>query len=96
MQLLWYRGGNPLPIVSIIQDIHAGPRYVVIRRSADNLGVWVEADGRVLASLDLVTSQFLGEFERPESPSWVALGGGEMVAEGQISFLWQPFSSRSD
>ncbi len=72
-----------------------GQCHVTIRHKDHGNLAWVEAspkpwdraDSKVVASIDLMTSDFRAEFE--EKPAWAALGTGEVLGAGQTwKILW--------
>ena len=71
----------------MVDRTHAGFGRVVLKLRNDGKGVWVEADGKVGASLDLETGEF-----RPEYASqfdWAAYGAGRIIGAGRTSsILW--------
>lgn len=70
-----------------VDQIHAGFGYVVLKLSEDGTGVWVEADGKVSASLNLNTGDF-----RPEQSvqlPFATYGKGQKIGEGRTWSILQ-------
>jgi hypothetical protein len=69
-----------------VDQIHAGFSYVVIKSKDDENGVWIESDGKVGASLDLLTNDF--REEQSKQLEWARYGEGNKIAEGRTwSFI---------
>jgi hypothetical protein len=64
-----------------VDRIHAGFEYVTIRLRDNGKGVWVEAYGKVGASLDLTTGEFRAEHD-PQF-EWAVFGKGEVIGAGR-------------
>jgi len=64
-----------------VNQIHAGPSYVAVKHTEDGLGVWVEHKDAVIASLDLRTGRFRGEFV--EQLPFAKAGRGHTLASGR-------------
>jgi hypothetical protein len=66
---------------------HAGFHHVVLKQTDDGMGVWVESDGKVGASLRLDNGDFRGEFF--EQFPWAVYGQGITVGQGTTgSVVW--------
>jgi len=72
-----------------VDRIHAGFDYVVIKLNDNGSGIWIESDGKVAASLDLIT----GEFRCEQEPqfSWAKFSTGKTIAEGQTTTVLNLF-----
>ena len=69
-----------------VDQIHAGFSYVTIKLSDDGTGIWIESDGKVGASLNLLTGDFRDEHS--SQFEWAHYGHGNKIAEGRTwSFL---------
>jgi hypothetical protein len=65
----------------MVDQIHAGFGYVVLKVNDGETQLWVEADGKVGASLDLSTGEFWPEGQN-QAP-WARYGTGRVLAEGR-------------
>ena len=70
-----------------VDQIHAGFAHVVLKIKDDGNGVWVEADGKVGASLDLNTGMFRAE--QDSQFEWAQYGQGRKIGEGRTWSLLQ-------
>lgn len=70
-----------------VDQTHAGFDHVTIKYTNDGDRVWVESDGKVGASIDLLASDFRAE--QDSQHSWAILGGGTLLDAGSTgSILW--------
>ena len=68
-----------------VDQTHAGYNSVVLKVKEDGMGVWVESDGKVGASLDLSAGVFRSEHEKQFS--WAVYGKGAKIAEGSTGTI---------
>ncbi|HEY2413900.1 MAG TPA: hypothetical protein VGI40_16735 [Pirellulaceae bacterium] len=70
-----------------VDQTHAGFGHVTIKYTNNGDRVWVEADGKVGASIDLVTSDFRDEHDQQHP--WAIMGGGTSLDSGSTgSIIW--------
>lgn len=70
-----------------VDQIHAGFSYVTLKYTDNGNRVWVVSDGRVGASLDLVTADFRDESQHQHT--WAVMNDGTTLAAGFTgSILW--------
>ena len=69
-----------------VDQCHCGFSYVTIKLREDSKGVWVESDGKVGSSLDLITGEF--RFEHAVQFEWAQYGEGKVIAEGRTWGIW--------
>ena len=70
-----------------VDQIHAGFGYVTLKYIDNGNRVWVESDGKVGASIDLVTLDFRAESQHQHL--WAVMGDGTKLASGTTgSILW--------
>ncbi|MFN0051873.1 MAG: hypothetical protein ACKV0T_06760 [Planctomycetales bacterium] len=70
-----------------VDQIHAGFGHVTIKYSGNGDRVWVESDGKVGASIDLLTSDFRSEMHQQHA--WAKMGSGTTLDAGfNFSLRW--------
>lgn len=71
----------------MVDEIHAGYAYILIKIKDDNTGIWVEdhspssREPYIGASLDLITGEFRAEFDTQFD--WAQLNEGNIIAKGK-------------
>ena len=71
----------------IVDQVHGGFGYVTIRYTNNGDHVWVESDNEIVASIDLVTSDFRAEKDLQHT--WATIRGGTSLDAGRTySILW--------
>jgi len=74
--------------VYIVNAVHAANiSFVRIACQPDGRRVWLESNGKVVASLNLESDEFTSEGEKPAA--WARLGEGITIAEGSTRRWWQ-------
>lgn len=85
-RLLWTPPGRATCELWVDQ-VHNGFAQVTIKFTNNGDRVWVESNGKVGASLDLITCDFRPE--RDTQHPWARLGTGQTLAAGKTgSLLW--------
>lgn len=69
-----------------VDRVHAGFQHVVLKVNDTESQLWVESDGEVGASIDLVTGDFRAEGEQQHA--WAKYGSGRTLDSGSTITLW--------
>ena len=69
----------------IIQCCYAGAPYIFIKIKDDGKGIWIEDNGVVTASLDLVTGEFRDPWD--DEFEWAKPNEGRIIAEGKTDWF---------
>ena len=68
-----------------VDQVHGGFEHVVIKYNNTGKQLWVEADGKVGASIDLTTNDFRAEHDTQHD--WAAYGTGTTLDSGNTSTI---------
>lgn len=68
-----------------VDRVHAGFEHVVLKHNKNESQVWVESDGKVGASIDLITGDFRAEHDPQHQ--WAKYGTGTTLDSGNTSSL---------
>jgi len=68
-----------------VDRVHGGFEHVVLKYNKTGSQLWVESDGKVGASIDLITSDFRGESDPQHA--WARFGAGTTLDSGDSSSL---------
>ena len=81
---------NTAPQHYMVDQVHGGFEYVVLKYTNTGNQLWVESDGKVGASIDLTTNDFRAEHDTQHS--WAEYGTGTTLGSGNTSSPWSLFS----
>lgn len=73
-----------------VDQVHGGFEHVVLKYNNTGHQLWVESDGKVGASIDLMTNDFRAELDTQHS--WAIYGTGTTLDSGNTSNLTSLFS----